>query len=272
MDMHTVSDRFATVTLLLMTLSLLACATLSPQKRADESAIQQISQAGAAARARPGDADAAYGYANALLGARNDGVWTRNPPMPREKFHEAQRLLEKAAEEQPAEAASLIGYKGVLHCEIGEQDACNQALERSMRIKPNQMAGMYLVGGAASNGDYKTVRELCAMTLPHLSTNKDVYEWMEFCEENSGAASVRAGIAWAPERYRDFYLQERVRRQQEQQRRVRAEQQREANENYCVADCRERGNLCLRDCYNENCRLSCENAFDACVDKCEIAY
>jgi hypothetical protein len=266
---------------------------MSYQQEQDRDAIQNIRQAADRARANPKNAEAAKTFARAVSSAWDNGTFQRcatpddssspasasnasddEEPHCRAKpgkwTKQALSLLERSAKVHQAEAHILYAERGLLLTHAGRIGPAVEELHRSMEMQPNWQAATILIGYYSGQSEYERVKQICRDTTPHIRSTDRKYTFMKRCIDSSGAATQRGGLSWASDQQRTFYRKETRRRRQAEQRRQQRQRQQQRQQKKCKITCKERGHLCLRDCHTDDCEAECNNAYQACLQKCEL--
>ena len=245
----------------------------SPQSRA---ILDNVEQTGSAARDRPGARQVAD-YAQAIHSAYLAKLYANKPADGEARVTEALQMLTSAEGSYPDAAPTLVAWRGVLLTDIGSYDEAWAELERSFALQPTYLsAGNIVVVFGAGNMPDK-VAETCAVAVPYLSDPTERWDLIDLCVENMNALDENAALAWAAPQDAEFYRAERRNRAVEREENQRRAEQRERHEQQvvremevCSASCKERGHICLNDCYgDQTCEDNCVQANHACLDQCE---
>lgn len=238
--------------------------------------LDRVQRTGAAAQARPGAKQVAA-YAQALHSAHLSKAYKKNPAEFTRRVEEALAMLDSAAESQPQAAPTLVAWKGLLFIDIDRLEEGWAAFNQSMKLKPNMLAAQNLVQIYGVANKPTKVGEICARTTRHISAPDERYQFIKHCMENTNALDENGALSWASRADRAFFQAERQRRRNEAAASAQAAAEREAYEQrvvrqmeICAGRCKERGHLCMNDCYNdERCEKNCIEANHSCVAQCE---
>lgn len=235
-----------------------------------------VERTGNAARDRPGARQVAD-YAQAIHSAYKADVYANEPATGEARVNEALEMLATAAVTYTDAAPTLIAWRGVLLTDIGAYGEAWTELERSFALRPTFLSAgnMVMVFGAGNLPD--KVAETCAAAAPYMTDPTERYDLIELCIENMNALDEDAALAWAAPEDAEFYRAERRNRSVEHAEAARQRAEREKYEQQVVRDmevcagrCKEKGHLCLNDCYGDAaCESNCEQANLACLDQCE---
>ena len=238
--------------------------------------LARVQRTGAEAEARPGAKQVAA-YAEALHSAHLSKVYAKNRAEFVRRAEEALAMLDSAAKAQPQAAPTLVAWKGLLFTDIERLEEGWAAFNQSMAMQPNKLAAQNLVQvyGLANKPD--KVGEICAQTTQHISAPDERFQFIKHCMDNTNALDENGALAWASPADRAFYQAEREHRQSAAAASAQAAAEKEAYEQQvvremeiCAGRCKERGHLCIKDCYgDQRCEQSCIEANRACVDQCE---
>jgi hypothetical protein len=251
----------------------LAAACGSPQSKY---LLDNVERTGNAARDRPGARQVAD-YAQAIHSAYTGDVYAKNPAAGEARATEALEMLSTAEATYSDAAPSLVAWRGVLLTDIGSYDEAWAELERSFAMRPTFLSAgnMVLVFGAGNLPN--KVAETCATAVPFMTDPVERFDLIELCVDNMNALDENAALAWAAPEDVEFYRAERRNRSVEREEAAKQRAERERYEQQVVRDmevcsgrCKEKGHVCLNDCYGDTaCEDNCVQANHACLDQCE---
>ena len=187
------------------------------QASVDDVMLQRIESSRRAAKT--GGADEAWTFAKNVETAYQTHMVSRGKVDGPALVTEATADLDAAASSHPTDAPKMLAAKGSLLFVSGDKAGAKVALEASFKT-PNLWPVQRLLALYDSDSDKAAITRTCTKARAVTTSDDERYAVLDECLEYMHAASVDAGLSWAPKGDVAFYKQQK-----------RADEERAAREN-----------------------------------------